>query len=83
VELSSFRGICQWDYVFPMLENHVLEFAPNSSFDLLVVYFNQTHARSEFFLETVSSLYRLPPWFIMKLIYNANTKEYFIFLKTF
>jgi hypothetical protein len=74
--LVLFAEFCHWDYFFHILENYVLNFTPNSSSDLLIVYFNQTHARSYTFLEAVSNLYRLPSWFIMDLIYDENAKVY-------
>jgi hypothetical protein len=74
--LVLFTEFCQWDYFFLILEGYGLTFAPISSADILVVYFNQYHIRSYHFLENVSDLYCLPPWLILDLIYDDKEKLY-------
>jgi hypothetical protein len=74
--LVLFAEFCQWDYFFPILEEYVLTFAPISSADLLVVYFNQYHIRSYHFLEHVSDLFRLPYGLVLDLIYDDKEKLY-------
>ena len=70
--LFLFAEFCHWDYFSPILEEYVSTFAPISSADLLVVYFNQYHVWSYHFLEYV----RLPSGLILDLIHDDKAKSY-------